>query len=259
MPTLEDIKAQIKLLYSFPSTREQALELEKSLGATLNIGSIQAELELEKFITADPAMLALKRDVQKLVNLDDPVLIMGESGTGKSIIAKALHGSRRGKFVHVNCTSMPDELIESELFGHKKGSFTGAIADRIGKFQEASGGTIFLDEIGDMPMNMQTKLLLAIEEKWVCLVGDNTPIPINCRIVSATNQDVQAKIRNDLYWRLGVFELWISPLRERLQDAALICRQLDPNFVLQGSDLRLEGNVRELQRAVKRWKTLSVK
>ena len=276
MQTLDDLKSKIRLLYSYPATREQALKLEDDLRTSyrngtipFDVGSLQCDFELDKFITQDLDMLKMKEDVRKLVNLDDPVLIHGESGTGKSIIAKALHGPRKGKFVHVNCTSMPDELIESELFGHKKGSFTGAIADRVGKFQEASGGTIFLDEIGDMPINMQTKLLLAIEEKWICQVGSNEEIPINCRIISATNQDVKTKIRNDLYWRLSVFELSISPLRNRLLDVELIAKSIDPNFPIkdflntprhaEDEYIGLYGNVRQLQRAIKRWKTLSVK
>ena len=266
MINTDTIKDQIKLFYNQGGElRKRALELENQFRlqyqagtSPLNIGSIQCDMALESFITQDPDMIKLKEDVRKLVSVDDPVLICGETGTGKGIIAKALHGYRRGKFIHVNCTSLPDELIESELFGHKKGSFTGAVADRIGKFQEATGGTIFLDEIGDMPLNMQTKLLLAIEEKWICPVGSNEEIPIDCRIISATNQFVKERIRGDLYWRLSTFILQIKPLRERGDDWKLIAKSLDPKWTIRNDPAVTywEGNVRTLQQAIRRWKVL---
>jgi transcriptional regulator with PAS, ATPase and Fis domain len=261
---VNEIKQQIKLLYA-AGMQKQAIQLESSIRQQghVNIGSVVAELELEKFITQDPATVKLKETVNLLAPLDEPCLILGETGTGKSIIAKALHGSREGKFIQINCTALTDELIASELFGHIKGSFTGALTDKIGKLQFASGGTIFLDEIGDMPLSMQTKLLKAIEEKVITPVGSNEEIKINCRIVAATNKlDIKAYIREDLYWRLSVFTLCINPLHERGSDPALIAKSIDPSFpfeqwyVMKGHGYRYAGNVREIRQAIVRYKYL---
>jgi transcriptional regulator with PAS, ATPase and Fis domain len=157
-------------------------------------------------------------------------LILGESGSGKNLVAQALHKlSRRkeGPFLQMNCAALNEQLLESELFGHKKGSFTGAVSDRVGRFEASNEGTIFLDEIGDMPMTMQVKLLRVLEEKVVERVGDHKPIPVNIRLVSATNKDLgnqmhMGKFREDLLYRINSIVIKVPPLRERREDIPLI-------------------------------------
>jgi len=176
---------------------------------------------LDKYITHDPQTIETKKQCQLLQSYDDPVLIIGPTGTGKELLARALHGSRQGKFVAVNCTSLPDELLESELFGHVEGAFTGAIKDRAGKFRSAWNGTVFLDEIGDMPMSFQAKLLRVLQEKVVCPIGSDKEEKINCRIIAATNRtDIsdKTKFREDLYWRLAGFILRTTGLLDRVGD-----------------------------------------
>ena len=157
-----------------------------------------------------------------------PVLIEGESGVGKELIARAIQGEseRAGKpFVTVNCGAIPENLVESILFGHEKGAFTGAVDRRIGKFQEADGGTLFLDEIGELPLDAQVKLLRALQEGEIDPVGAKKPVKVNFRLISATNRDMiqlvkDGKFREDLYYRLNVFPIWVPPLRERLERRA---------------------------------------
>lgn len=230
-------------------------------------------LWLDKFITVHPTMLELKLQVKKLVHYDDPVLILGETGTGKELIAQALHGDRRGKFVAVNCTSLPSELIESELFGHEKGAFTGAYYERVGKFQAATNGTVFLDEIGDMPLAMQAKLLRAIQEKRAQKIGSNVDYSINARIVSATNRDIHKLVeaghfREDLFYRISTFILKTLPLRERIEDTRLISKailgkEFDPiPYIVKDPSKNinsipyLKGNVRELMNLLRRYVVL---
>jgi DNA-binding NtrC family response regulator len=155
-----------------------------------------------------------------------PVLIEGESGVGKELIARAIQGEserRAMPFVVVNCGAIPENLVESILFGHEKGSFTGAVDKRIGKFQEADGGTLFLDEVGELPLDAQVKLLRALQEGEIDPVGAKKPVSVNFRLISATNRDMiklvkEGKFREDLYYRLNVFPIWVPPLRERLED-----------------------------------------
>lgn len=227
----------------------------------IKVSPLTTELALKKFITQDPKMLEMKNQVRQLATENYPVLIQGETGTGKELIANALHGWREGKFVAINCTSLPDTLLESEMFGHKKGAFTGADNDKIGLFQHANQGTLFLDEIGDMPLNLQTKLLRVLQEKKIRRVGDNDHIDINCRIIAATNQDLykgiqEKRFREDLYWRLNTFKIEISPLRTRHNDIRLILEELDETFPLDFPEYKSEylGNVRELEAMVARWK-----
>jgi len=208
------------------------------------------------------------------------VLIYGESGTGKELVAHAIHEmSPRadGPFVEVNCAAIPEELIESELFGHRKGSFTGAHADKEGLFQNANGGTLFLDEVAELPLHLQVKLLRVIQEKSVRPVGGNTEIPLDVRILSATHKNLAAlveegRFRHDLYYRINVIELQVPPLRERRDDipqiAELIVQRLaaelgEPVPALSEEALAalceyaFPGNVRELENILERAIALS--
>ena len=221
---------------------------------------------------------ALKRvvtETQRVATTEATVLLLGESGTGKELFARAVHhlSERRDKpFVAVNCAAIPETLIENELFGHERGAFTGAGARYLGKFELASGGTVFLDEIGELPLNVQGKLLRAIEEKAVDRIGGKAPVPVDVRIVAATNKDLPAasergEFRRDLFFRLAVFPIEIPPLRERGEDVILLARHFAAQLgkELRGreavlSDASLEalrvhdwpGNVRELENAIER-------
>jgi DNA-binding NtrC family response regulator len=221
---------------------------------------------------------SLKRAVaetQRVAATDTTVLLLGESGTGKELFARAVHhlSPRRDRaFVALNCAAIPETLIESELFGHERGSFTGATERRAGKFELAAGGTIFLDEVGELPLAAQGKLLRAIEEKVVDRIGGRAPVPVDVRVVAATNRDLQTaaeagEFRRDLYFRLAVFPVRVPPLRERGDDVVLLAR----HFAAQlGRELRKReatltddalaalrahawpGNVRELENAIER-------
>lgn len=224
-----------------------------------------AEEQMIQFITNHPDMIQLKLNVLKLIQRVEPVLIQGESGTGKELIAKALHGERKGNFVAINVTSLPDYLVESELFGHVRGSFTGAVADKEGLFEYAKDGTIFLDEIGDMPYNAQAKLLRVLQERKIRRIGSNIDREINCRVICATHQDlrklVQEKVfRLDLFYRISTFHIHTLPLRERPDDIDLILdtkldtkKQLPPDIRATIKQLDLRGNVRELEQLVLRY------
>ncbi|WP_022663826.1 sigma-54 interaction domain-containing protein [Desulfospira joergensenii] len=220
-----------------------------------------------------PAMERLFQLIQDVSQSDVPVLIQGESGTGKELVAMAIHKNsprKDGPFIKVNCAALNESLLESELFGHVKGSFTGADRDRIGRFEAASGGTIFLDEIGDIPLSTQVKLLRVLEEKEIERVGDHRPFPVDVRIVSATNRDLETLIqkgefRKDLFFRISVFPLHCPSLARRKDDIPLIIK----NFIQQNcttsqkdiSGLSSEameclvnydwpGNVRELRNTI---------
>jgi transcriptional regulator with GAF, ATPase, and Fis domain len=187
-----------------------------------------------EIIGSCPSMMEVFRKLQKVATTDISVLITGETGTGKELIARELH--RRsprasGPFVTINCGAIPENLIESELFGHVRGAFTGAVANRSGKFQAADGGTLFLDEIGELPLNLQVKLLRALQERVVIRVGDSRPEKVDIRVVAATNKILEEEIkrgsfREDLYYRLNVVNLWLPPLRERGEDVAIIAKAL---------------------------------
>ena len=232
---------------------------------TLSIG----EQHLKKFITVDDNMLAMKDDARKMALCDYEVLIHGETGTGKETIAKSMIGSRTGSIKAVNCAGFPTELIESELFGHMKGSFTGAATDKDGLMSSARDGVMFLDEVGELPMNVQAKLLRALQERKIRKVGANREEEINCKFVCATNQNLQAMVkegtfRKDLYARICTLEINISPLRERLPDIEPICNSIDggkefftiyKDSLLNGS-LDLSLNVRSLLMYIHRHKVL---
>ncbi|RCV93266.1 sigma-54-dependent Fis family transcriptional regulator [Vreelandella rituensis] len=225
-------------------------------------------------------MQMLFHDAARLAKSDAPVLILGESGTGKELLARAIHTEsfrHNRDFIAVNCASIPAELMESEFFGHLKGAFTGAHESRKGLFQMAQGGSLFLDEIGEMPSNLQAKLLRALQEKTIRPVGSEREEPIDVRIIAATHRDLEKEIlennfRSDLFYRLETFSLRIPPLRERandiehlvfaliekhteLQDKALA--QVEPEALNALLDYSYPGNVRELENAIMRAVTLS--
>jgi transcriptional regulator with PAS, ATPase and Fis domain len=214
-------------------------------------------------------MQHLFEQIRNAAGSEAPVLVCGESGTGKNLVAQAIHGlSRRkeGPFVALNCGSLNDYLLESELFGHKKGSFTGAMSDRMGRFEAAHNGSIFLDEIGDMPKVMQVKLLRVLEEKVVERVGDHRPVPVNVRLISATNKDLNSLVnseafREDLLYRINSILIKVPPLRERAEDIPVITfhylkkishinnkdiRRISPDALDIITNYRWPGNVRQL-------------
>jgi two-component system response regulator PilR (NtrC family) len=220
---------------------------------------------LDRFISTYDDMKQLKEKVKKLSKVDDPVLIIGETGTGKELLARALHGDKKPEsFIPVNCGAITETLIESELFGSMKGSFTGSIKDKAGVLEQAKDGTIFLDEIGDMPLTMQVKLLRAIQEKKIRRVGGDSEIPINCRFVFATHKDLEknrGSFRDDLFYRISFFVLRPTPLSVRSRDIKPIVESIDEGCDIKDIDKfcalidedKLEGNVRSLQQIVRRY------
>jgi DNA-binding NtrC family response regulator len=255
--------------------------LQVSLRNALNTSALEGELARLKhsrsgtlgfndIITKSPAMAAVLRMAEKAATSTIPVLVSGESGVGKELIARAIHGSgeRRAKpFIAVNCGAMPENLVESILFGHEKGSFTGATERHVGKFVEASGGTLFLDEVGELPAAAQVKLLRAIQEGEVEPVGARKTVKVDVRIVSATNRDLIADVkagrfREDLFYRLHVFPITVPPLRDRPADIPALCRHFLARFAAEeGKRIRLitpealrmlaafpwPGNIRQLE------------
>ena len=243
--------------------------------------SLRRRIEVERsqrgaLIGNSDAMQKVRAMIDKVAETDATVLVRGESGTGKELVARELHERnsvrRNASFVAVNCAALPSELIESELFGHEKGAFTGAAARREGKFEQADGGTLFLDEIGDMSSNVQAKLLRALEERRIERLGANETIPVDVRIVSATHRPLEQEITNgnfraDLFYRLRVVTVEIAPLRERREDIPLLVEtftrlaaeryELPQRSLSQGALRRLmeynwPGNVRELKNTIDR-------
>jgi transcriptional regulator with GAF, ATPase, and Fis domain len=236
------------------------------------------KLELQRFgeiVGTSPPMQQVFRKVEKIAITDISVLITGETGTGKELIAREVHrrSPRAQKpFITINCGAIPANLLESELFGHVKGAFTGAVANKQGKFQAADGGTLFLDEIGEMPLDLQVKILRAIQEKIVVKVGDTRPEPVDIRIIAATNRDLEKEIaegrfREDLYYRLNVVNVHLPPLRERGEDVLVIARYLlsryareydskvrgfSPNATVAIRKHNWPGNIRELENRIKK-------
>ncbi|GAA5071104.1 sigma-54-dependent transcriptional regulator [Lysobacter panacisoli] len=249
-----------------------ALDLNESRKAG---NPAQTDAVAARLYGQSPAMTQLRQTIGKVARSQAPVYIVGESGTGKELVARTIHaeGARStGPFVPVNCGAIPAELMESEFFGHKKGSFTGAHADKPGLFQTADGGTLFLDEIAELPLAMQVKLLRAIQEKSIRPVGANSEVPVDVRILSATHKDLGAlvadgRFRQDLYYRINVIELRVPPLRERQDDLpGLAAKVLQRLATAQGRPVpqlsadALEtlrsygfpGNVRELENILER-------
>jgi DNA-binding NtrC family response regulator len=229
----------------------------------------------ENIIGTSQKMQQVYNLVNKVADTDSTVLIVGESGTGKELVARGLHfnsNRQHHPFVAINCSALPENLLESELFGHKKGSFTGAVADKRGLFEEANLGTIFLDEVNSMAPQLQTKLLRVLQEREVRRVGDNKSSPVNVRVVGATNEALVPKLkdgtfREDLYYRLAVIPVEIPPLRERLEDVPLLVNhflqkqassagaepiKIDPEAVDILCHYSYPGNVRELENAIER-------
>ena len=236
--------------------------------------TIEAAEERLPLIGRSPAMQEIYRVIARLTQTDLTVMIMGESGTGKELVARALHdyGKRRhGTFVAVNMAAIPKELVESELFGHERGAFTGATNRGVGRFEQAEGGTLFLDEIGDMPLEAQTRLLRVLQQGEYTTVGGRTPIKTDVRIIAATNRDLrqlisQGLFREDLYYRLNVVPLRLPPLRERAEDIPDLVRHFLrkaedeglPHKTVDNEALdllrrhRWPGNVRELENLIRR-------
>ncbi len=233
------------------------------------------KFEFANIVGNSPAMQTVFNLMKRIVKTDSTVLVMGESGTGKEVVAKAIHFNSHRKekpFIAVHCGAIPETLLESELFGHMKGSFTGAHKDKIGKFEAANGGTIFLDEIGTMPLQLQSKLLRVLQEQEIERIGSTRPIKIDIRVISATNQHLEDEVRKgtfreDLYYRLNVIPLLIPPLRERVSDILPLvrhfmvkyCEEMSrPNLTVGKEALEAmerydwPGNVRELENAVER-------
>ena len=236
---------------------------------------LRDKYEFASIIGNSQAMQQLFSRMKRIIKTDSTVLILGESGTGKELVAKAIHfnGNRKDRpFVAVNCSAIPENLLESELFGHVKGAFTGAIKEKIGKFEAANLGTIFLDEIGTLPMHLQTKLLRVLQEQELEKVGSNRQIKLDVRVISATNVNLEEEVkrgnfREDLFYRLNVIPVQIPPLRERTEDILPLTRHfLEKNCrAMQRPLMHLEkealealeaypwnGNVRELENIVER-------
>lgn len=234
----------------------------------------QSKILFRSLVGQSAAMQAVRRDIEQVANTDANVLITGESGTGKEVVARNVHyhsGRRHKPFVPVNCGAIPHDLLESELFGHEKGAFTGAITSRQGRFSMAEGGTLFLDEIGEMTMAMQVKLLRVLEERVFERVGGTTTIHADVRIVAATNRNLQemvaqGKFREDLYFRLDVFPIRLPTLRERIEDLPLLIKELISRLeqtkrnsvrftqeaIVAMSRYSWPGNIRELANQIER-------
>ena len=224
-----------------------------------------------------PPMRDIRKLIETIADSTATVMINGESGTGKELVAQALHhqSSRSdANFVPLNCAAIPKELMESELFGHRKGAFTGALADRVGRFELAHGGTLFLDEIGDLSLDMQVKLLRVLQERMVDPVGSSRAVEVDVRVIAATHRDLELEIsegrfREDLYYRLNVLPVTTPPLRERGDDIALLLKHYAEKFAHKGTPITFSpeflsalksyewpGNVRELSNLVHRFSTL---
>ena len=255
-------------------TVERAFRLHELQEENRRLQRGQHHDALGGLLTRDPQMVKICRMVERVAPSDATVLILGESGTGKEVLAQGLHtASRRaGKFVAINCAAIPEALLESELFGYEKGAFTGATKTTVGKIETANGGTLMLDEIGDLPMSLQAKLLRFLQERSIERLGGRGEIAVDVRVVGATHQNLQALIaegrfREDLYYRLAEIVVEVPPLRERLGDAVLLAHAFVKRFASElrrpglslGEDAqsvierwKWPGNVRELQNVIKR-------
>jgi DNA-binding NtrC family response regulator len=255
------------------SVIDRAMTVKKLQGENRDLKQKLALTTIEHpFIGTSPAIHELLNSIKKVAPLESNVLITGESGTGKELAAVSIHRNSKRKdhpFVPINCSALPEPLLESELFGHEKGSFTGATSKNIGLFEFAEKGTLFLDEIGELPLALQVKLLRVVQEREVRRVGGKEQIPIDVRLIAATNRDLEAmvregKFREDLFFRLNVIRLKVPPLRERTEDITLLAKhflvsfnemqktsiQLAPEAIIALKHYGWPGNVRELENAV---------
>jgi len=263
---IDELQLTIQRALDFQSAVRENVYLKKEL---------KERYRFENIIGTSDKMQEIYNLIAKIADTDSTILIQGESGTGKELVARALHfnSSRQHQpFVAINCSALPENLLESELFGHKKGAFTGAVQDKMGLFEEAQQGTIFLDEINSMAQALQTKLLRVLQERQIRRVGDTKNVPINVRVLAATNEALQDKIRTgafreDLYYRLAVIPLEMPALRERLEDIPLLVnhflqknaaqsgaepKKIDPKSLEVLASYRWPGNVRELENAIER-------
>ena len=271
--------------YDFLTKPVDLAELKIILRRAIHVARIEREFHdlqrqfqddaFEGILGNSPGMQTVFTTIKKVANTEAPVLILGESGTGKERAALAIHrrsARKEGPFVPINCSAIPETLLESELFGHEKGAFTGAHAQRKGRIESAVGGTLFLDEIGDLPLAIQVKLLRFLQERTLERVGGRLPIPVDVRVVAATNNDLQraiadSRFREDLFYRLAVVVLRLPPLRERAGDLALLARVFLRRFAGEFNQDRTDftaaavaamqahswpGNVRELENRIKR-------
>ncbi len=237
---------------------------------------------IPEIIGSSPIMQKIYENIKKVAPTDATVLLLGESGTGKELFARAIHSlskREKGPFVAINCAAIPETLIENELFGHEKGSFTGAYSRQLGKFELADGGTIFLDEIGELSKDMQSKVLRVLQEKSFERIGGNTTIKVDVRILSASNQDLkkaveEGRFREDLFYRLNIFPITLPPLRQRVSDIPLLVEhflnkysrefgkkkpKIHPNALEKLLSYPWPGNVRELENCIERALILSTR
>ncbi|ADZ69300.1 sigma-54-dependent transcriptional regulator [Polymorphum gilvum] len=261
----ERLDVSIRNLLKVSALEGEITRIRKQAAGTLTFADI---------VTKSPAMERVLRLGQRAASSTIPILIEGESGVGKELIARAIQGSgeRKSKpFVTVNCGAIPDNLVESILFGHEKGAFTGAVDRHVGKFQEAHGGTLFLDEVGELPMEVQVKLLRALQEGEIDPIGARRPAKVDFRLISATNRRLidlvkEGRFREDLYYRLNVFPIWIPPLRDRTEDIPALVRHFLARFAAEEGKPQVSsvapealamlqayawpGNIRQLENAV---------
>lgn len=256
-------------------TIDRAFRLFELQRENRRLQDLQQPDALAGLMTRDPDMLKICRTIEKVANSNATVMLLGESGTGKEVLARGLHQSssrRSGKFVAINCAAIPENLLESELFGFEKGAFTGAAKMTLGKIETANGGTLMLDEIGDLPFSLQAKLLRFLQERTIERIGGRQEIPVDVRIVCATHQDLKAlskesRFREDLYYRLAEIVVNIPPLRSRVGDPALLSHSFVRRFAQEQNRGSLSlseeavraieahtwpGNIRELENCVKR-------
>jgi two-component system NtrC family response regulator len=256
-------------------TVERAFRLFELQSENRRLQSMHQPQSLSGLITRDPEMMRVCRTIEKVASSNATVMLLGESGTGKEILARGLHqssGRNAEKFVAINCAAIPENLLESELFGYEKGAFTGASKTTIGKIETANGGTLMLDEIGDLPVQLQAKLLRFLQERTIERVGGRHEIPVDVRIVCATHQDLnamskQGRFREDLYYRLAEIVINIPPLRSRIGDSALLAHAFVRRFSQEQKRTAMNlseeavraieahpwpGNIRELENRIKR-------
>jgi two-component system response regulator HydG len=255
---------------------EKSINRRKLIGENITLKrQLQDDYSFDNFIGQSESIVKVKKLARRIAGSDSTVLIRGESGTGKDLVAKAIHSlSPRcgGPFVTINCAALPETLLETELFGHKKGSFTGAIRDKEGLFKVASGGTFFLDEVGNTSLSIQVKLLRVLEDKKITPVGDTRTIDVDVRLIAATNSDLEADVkenrfRADLFYRLNVIPIMIPPLRDRMDDLPLLVEHFVRKFCDRANERQRKvadaamdvlrsyswpGNVRELENIIER-------